>query len=35
VLENSREEFLKEEVPVFIRKMELLGLKPEEIFNNK
>ena len=24
-----------EEVPVFIRKMELLGLKPEEIFNNK
>ena len=35
VLENSREEFLKEEVPVFIRKMDLLGLKPEEIFDNK
>ena len=35
VLENSRKEFLEEELPVVIRKMELLGLNPKEIFDNK
>lgn len=33
VLESSRKEFLEEELPVVIRKMELLGLDPKEIFN--
>ena len=35
VLESSRKEFLEEELPVVIRKMELLGLDPKEIFDNK
>ena len=33
VLESSRKEFLEEELPVVVRKMELLGLDPKEIFN--
>ena len=32
VLESSRKEFLEEELPVVIRKMELLGLDPKEVF---
>ena len=35
VLENSRKEFLETELPVVIRKMELLGLNPKELFDNK
>lgn len=35
VLENSRKEFLENELPVVIRKMELLGLNPKELFDNK
>ena len=35
VLESSRKDFLEEELPVVIRKMELLGLDPKEIFDNK
>ena len=34
VLESSRKEFLEEELPVVVRKMELLGLDPKEIFGN-
>ncbi|MBR5660093.1 MAG: GntR family transcriptional regulator [Bacteroidales bacterium] len=33
VLENSRKEFLENELPVVIRKMELLGLNPKELFD--
>ena len=33
VLESSRKEFLEEELPVVLRKMELLGLDPKETFN--
>ena len=32
VLESSRKEFLEEELPAVIRKMELLGLDPQEVF---
>ena len=32
VLENSRKEFLEEELPIVVRKMELLGLDPQEVF---
>ena len=35
VLENSRKEFLETELPVVIRKIELLGLNPKELFDNK
>ena len=35
VPENSRKEFLEAELPVVIRKMELLGLNPKELFDNK
>lgn len=35
VLESSRKEFLEEELPLVIKKMELLGLDPKEIFENK
>ena len=35
VLESSRKEFLETELPVVIRKMELLGLNPKELFDNK
>ena len=35
VLENSRKEFLETELPVVIRKMELLDLNPKELFDNK
>ena len=35
VLENSRKEFLETELPVVIRKMELLGLNPKDLFDNK
>ncbi len=35
VLESSRKEFIKNELPVMIRKMELLGLHPKELFDNK
>ena len=35
VLENSRKEFLENELRVVIRKMELLGLNPKELFDNK
>ena len=35
VLENSRKEFLETELPVVIRKMELLGLNLKELFDNK
>ena len=35
VLESSRKEFLEKELPVVIRKMELLGLDPGEVFGNK
>ncbi len=35
VLESSRKEFIENELPVMIRKMELLGLDPKELFNNK
>ena len=32
VLESSRKEFLEEELPAVIRKMELLGLDPKDVF---
>ena len=35
VLESSRKEFIENELPVMIRKMELLGLDPKELFDNK
>ena len=35
VLENSRKEFLETELPAVVRKMELLGLNPSELFGNK
>lgn len=35
VLENSRKEFLEDELPKVIKKMDLLGLNPKEIFGNK
>ena len=35
VIRNEREKFLKEEVPAFIRKMKLLEINPNEIFNEK
>ncbi|MBR1928071.1 MAG: GntR family transcriptional regulator [Bacteroidales bacterium] len=35
VLDSSRKEFLEEELPGIIRKMDLLGLDPKEIFDNK
>ena len=31
ILENNRKEFLEVELPAILRKMELLGLDPEEI----
>ena len=34
VLESSRKEFIENELPVMIRKMELLGLDPKELFDN-
>lgn len=35
VLESSRKEFIENELPVMIMKMELLGLDPKELFDNK
>ena len=35
VLESSRKEFIENELPVMIRKMELLRLDPKELFDNK
>ena len=35
VLESSRKEFIENELPVMIRKMELLVLDPKELFDNK
>lgn len=35
VLESSRKEFIEEELPVMVRKMELLGLDPKELFSDK
>lgn len=35
VLESSRKEFIENELPAMIRKMELLGLDPKELFDNK
>lgn len=35
VLESSRKEFIENELPVMIRKMELLGLDHKELFDNK
>lgn len=35
VLEKSRKEFLETELPAVVRKMELLGLNPSELFGNK
>ena len=35
VLESSRKEFLEEELPVIIKKMELLDLDPVELFNKE
>lgn len=35
VLESSRKEFIENELPVMRRKMELLGLDPKELFDNK
>ena len=35
VLESSRKEFLEEELPVIIKKMELLDLDPAELFNKE
>ena len=35
VLESSRKEFLEEELPVVVRKMELLGLDPKEVFKKQ
>lgn len=34
VLESYRKEFLEDELPVVIRKMELLELDPKELFGN-
>ena len=35
ILAQQRREFLENEVPAFIRRMNLLGVKPSEIFNNE
>ncbi|MBQ8061443.1 MAG: GntR family transcriptional regulator [Bacteroidales bacterium] len=35
VLESSRKDFIENELPVMMRKMELLGLDPKELFSNK
>jgi DNA-binding transcriptional regulator YhcF (GntR family) len=35
VLENERKEFLENELPVVIKKMELLGLDPKELLNSR
>jgi GntR family transcriptional regulator len=35
VLANDRKEFLENEVPAFLKKMELLGFNPEDILNVK
>ena len=32
VLESQRKAFIEEEVPKFVKRMALLGIKPEEIF---
>ena len=34
VLESSRKEFIEQELPGIVRKMELLGLDPKELFNS-
>lgn len=33
VLENNRKEFMEVELPAFLRKMELLGLDPDELLS--
>lgn len=35
ILEAEKQRFLNEEVPAFIKKMELLGVNPSDIFNIK
>lgn len=35
VLENERKEFLENELPAVIKKMELLGLDPKELLNSR
>lgn len=35
VLENSRKEFMENDFPAFLRKMELLGLNPDDLFKNE
>ena len=35
ILAQQRREFLENEVPAFIKRMNLLGVKPSEIFNNE
>ncbi len=34
IIKSQKEQFIKEELPKIVKRMQLLGIKPEEIFQN-